>query len=142
MPHQCIHCNTIYDDGSREILHGCVCGSKFFFYLTAEKLAKIKNQSAPVAPLSEQEKRRIENDVRDIMGLEENNDAPVVLDFESIKVLKPGKYVLDLHNLFTKERVLLETVSDPGWFYKPQWISDTELQYTMPSGEVKIYKLP
>ncbi len=49
---------------------------------------------------------------------------------------------LVLYNLFTEQRTLLETVDDPGWFYKPKWISDDELEYRMPSGDVKTYTLP
>lgn len=44
-----------------------------------------------------------------------------------------------LYNLFTKEKILLETFDDPTWFSKPKWVSDTELQYELPTGEKKIY---
>lgn len=117
MPHQCVHCSKTYDDSAREILHGCSCGSKFFFYLTAEKLAKIQH-SAPAVPLSHEEKEQIEQDVREMIGAEtkEEEDKPIVLDFESVKILKPGKYVIDLHNLFSKERPLVYTLEEGKYF--------------------------
>jgi predicted nucleic acid-binding Zn-ribbon protein len=56
--------------------------------------------------LSKSEKNQIEEDVREIVGIEDE-DTPVFLDFESIKVIKPGKYLLDLQKLFqmSKPRV-------------------------------------
>lgn len=118
MAYQCVHCAKTYDDGSREILQGCSCGSKFFFYLTAEKLAKINQVPTPAAtiPLSDEEKVQIEHDVREIIGMEESEEAPVVLDFESVKILKPGKYIIDLHNLFNNERPLVYTLEEGKYF--------------------------
>lgn len=46
-----------------------------------------------------------------------------------------------LYNLFTKEKILLFTTAEPLWWHKPKWISDTELEYTLPTGEQKVYKL-
>ena len=111
MPHRCVHCGTIYADGAEQILKGCNCGSRFFFYLTKDKLEKIKALKEEVN-LTEQEKQRIKEDVRDIIGLKEEDDAPIVLDFESIKVLKPGKYAIDLHNLFNRDRPLVYTLEE------------------------------
>lgn len=55
---------------------------------------------------------------------------------------KAGKKVdFYLYNLFTKEKTLLTTTDNPAWSFKPQWISDTELQYELPTGEKKIYKI-
>lgn len=51
------------------------------------------------------------------------------------------KSTLYLYNLFTKEQKLLEITDEPVWFFKPKWISDAELEYELPSGEKKIYKI-
>lgn len=48
---------------------------------------------------------------------------------------------LYLYNFFTKEQILLETTNEPLWFFKPKWLSDTELEYELPTGEKKIYKI-
>lgn len=116
MPHRCVHCSKTYGDGAREILYGCSCGSKFFFYLTAEKLAKLQQQTDMQISLSPEEKSQIEHDVREMIGAEDVHDAPIILDFESVKVLKPGKYVLDLHNLFSQERPLVYTIEEGKYF--------------------------
>jgi len=99
MPHQCVRCNTFYEDGSAEILKGCNCGGKLFFYIKKEKLDKARNV---VVKLSDQEKHQIEEDIFDIVGVEHKDD-PVVLDIESIRVQSPGKYELDLVTLFKGE---------------------------------------
>lgn len=55
---------------------------------------------------------------------------------------KEGKIVeLYVYNLFTKEKTLLATSSDPSWWGGPRWISDTELEYELPDGEERIYKI-
>ena len=113
MAHQCVHCSEIYEDGAEEILKGCgKCNSKFFFYLSEEKLSKIKESKEKTVDLTSSEKKQIERDVRDIAGISEDEESPVILDFESVKVIKPGKYVLDISNLFTRERPLIYKLED------------------------------
>ena len=41
-----------------------------------------------------------------MIGAEEE-DIPVILDLESIKVIRPGKFELDVVNLFDKKRPLI-----------------------------------
>ena len=103
MPHQCVRCGDFYEDGSEKILKGCKCGGKLFFFVKKEKLEEVKNARVT---LSKKEKKQIERDVFDLIGDSAKSDKPVVLDFESIRVLKPGKYELDLVNLF-KDRPLV-----------------------------------
>jgi|SRR3989344_4661765 len=114
MPNQCIHCSEIYPDGAKQVLEGCSkCRSRFFFYLTDEKLQKIKGQKeeAPLFDLSAEDKKNIEEDIREITGIQEI-DAPVILDLETVKVTSPGKYLLDIPNLFSKERPLVYKLED------------------------------
>ena len=113
MPNQCVHCSKIYPDGAEELLRGCSeCGSRFFFYLTKEKLKKLKEKKEETLDnLTSSEKKQIEQDVRDITGLEDE-EVPIILDFETVKIIKPGKYLLDITNLFTKERPLVYKLED------------------------------
>ena len=102
MPHQCVRCGSFFDDGSKEILSGCNCGGKLFFYVKTERLEEMKKVSFK---LTKQDKSQIEQDVFDLIGVSDQ-ESPVVLDFESIRVLKPGHYELDIVNLF-KDRPLV-----------------------------------
>lgn len=96
MPHQCVRCNTFYEDGAQEILKGCPCGARLFFYVRKDKLKTAEDVSQKLEP---EQKQQIEKDVLNLVGHDEE-DKPVVLDFESIRVLQPGKYELDLVQLF------------------------------------------
>lgn len=107
MPHQCVRCNTFYKDGAEEILKGCSCGGKLFFYIKKEKLKEAQKVAEDVK-LSKKDKEQIEKDVFELVGQEVDKDQPVVLDMESIKVLKPGKYELDLVHLFKGEPLIFK----------------------------------
>jgi len=48
---------------------------------------------------------------------------------------------LYVQNLITSERYFVARTDEPLWYFKPKWISDTELQYELPTGEKKIYKI-
>lgn len=105
MPYRCVHCSEIYEDGSKEVLTGCAnCKSKFFFYIKKEKLQEILENEGKEMALSDEEKEQIEQDVREIAGLEKDEETPVFLDFESVKIVKPGKYLLDLTKLFSRNK--------------------------------------
>lgn len=102
MPHQCVRCGTVYEDGAKAILSGCSCGAKLFFFVKKESM---KKAAEAVENLSEKEVEQMEKDVFDIIGVKpEQEDSPVILDFESVKVMKPGKFEVDLVSLFNKDK--------------------------------------
>jgi len=107
MPHQCVRCNTFYNDGSKEILTGCKCGGRLFFYIKKEKLEEAKKESVEIN-LTKTDKEQIEKDVYDLVGSKIDKEKPVVLDLEAIKVLKPGKYELDLVHLFKGDPLIFK----------------------------------
>ncbi len=107
MPHQCVRCSTLYEDGAKELLTGCTCGGRFFFFVKKHELEQAKEVTSH---LTVEEKQQIEEDVLDIIGIDEA-DKPVILDLESIRVLTPGKYELDLVELF-KGKPLVYRVED------------------------------
>ncbi|MCK4669618.1 MAG: hypothetical protein KAT43_00320 [Nanoarchaeota archaeon] len=99
MPHQCVRCNTLYDDGANELLAGCSCGAKLFFYVRKDNISTIKKTTER---LTKKEIKRIEQDVREMVGTD-GGESPVILDFESIRIPKQGQYHLDLVHLFKGE---------------------------------------
>ena len=105
MPHQCVRCNTLYDDGASEILSGCNCGGKLFFYIKKDKLKEVQEKTEK---LSKKEKQEIEKDIFDLVGSEIDKSEPVILDIEAIRVLKPGKYELDLVHLFKEDPLIFK----------------------------------
>ena len=97
MPHQCIRCSKFYENGSIELLKGCSCGSKFFFFVKQEDVQRLVNLSSK---LNKDEKIQIEKDVYELIG-RDYLDTPVVLELESIRILKPGQYEISLVDLFS-----------------------------------------
>lgn len=61
--------------------------------------------------LSPSERKQMEEDVREIVG-EQDVDKPVFLDFESISIIKPGKYLLDLTKLFAMNKPRVYKLED------------------------------
>ncbi len=107
MPHQCVRCNTFYNDGSKNIIEGCPCGGKLFYYIRKEKLEQLRNSLESLPQLSPLQQKEIERDVRTIVGNTEE-EKPVVLDVENIKIVGPGKYELDLVQLFKGEPLVFK----------------------------------
>jgi predicted nucleic acid-binding Zn-ribbon protein len=111
MPHQCIRCGDFYDDGAKEILTGCKCGSRFFFFVKSKDIEKAKNLTVN---LTEKDREQIEVDVKDMIG-ELIDDKPVILDFENVRILKPGQYEISLIDIF-KGKPLIYKLEDGKYF--------------------------
>ena len=106
MPHQCVRCNHLYQDGAQEILKGCSCGARLFFYI---KKKHIEEGKVLVSNFSKEDKDQIEKDVTEILHIKnEDNNKPVVLDLESIRVAGPGKYELDLVHMFKNDPLVVK----------------------------------
>src|SRR3989344_3883790 len=74
-------------------------------------------------------------------GLAWTGDAELTRELKEKEKKEGRKSFLYLYNLFTKEKILIETTDEPQFFFKPKWFSDTELEYELPIGENKIYKI-
>jgi predicted nucleic acid-binding Zn-ribbon protein len=116
MPNQCVHCGKVYPDGSKELIIGCTCGSHFFYFIKKEYYDKINKEiedkltsaiSEKITEMDKLDKVKIEKDVREIIGISEQEEIPVILDLESVRVLGPGKFEIDVVNLFNKKRPLI-----------------------------------
>jgi predicted nucleic acid-binding Zn-ribbon protein len=105
MVHQCVHCGKIYPNAAPELLSGCSCGSHFFFFIKEEQYKKIEEGEPIPIELKAEEKTRIEKDVREMIGIKE--EEPVILDLESVRVIKPGKFEIDIVKLIgSKEPII------------------------------------
>ena len=104
MPHQCVKCSRIISPGSRELLEGCgECSGHFFFYIRDEQ---INNMKEKLIEIPTEEKKQIEKDIREMVGITDEQ-APVILDVESIRIAGEGKFELDIVKLFRKDRPLI-----------------------------------
>ncbi len=116
MAHQCVHCGKVYPDAAKELLIGCTCSSHFFYFIKKEYYDKLKKEvddmltneiTGKISEIDKMDKVRIEQDVREIIGISEKEDIPIILDLESIRILGPGKFEIDVVNLFNKKRPLI-----------------------------------
>jgi predicted nucleic acid-binding Zn-ribbon protein len=107
MPSKCTKCGKIHPDDAEYLKNGCdVCGSKFFFYIRQEVLEKEEKE---VEKLTKKEIEEIEKDIRYIVSKEEKieEEDTVILDVEAIRVVKPGKYKIDVTKLFTQKPIVI-----------------------------------
>jgi predicted nucleic acid-binding Zn-ribbon protein len=105
MPNKCTKCGKIHPDDATYLFQGCdVCGSKFFFYIRQEALHKAEKELKELKP---KEVEEIEHDIREIIPRDVDKDETVVLDLEAIRVIKPGKYRIDVSNLFTQRPIVI-----------------------------------
>ncbi|MDD5012577.1 MAG: Zn-ribbon containing protein [Candidatus Nanoarchaeia archaeon] len=109
MPHRCVHCGRMYPAGSKELLEGCSeCGGHFFFYIRDEQLKEIREN---LVEIPTEEIKHVEKEIREMAGIIEE-DVPVILDIESVRVTGDGKFEIDLVNLFNKKRPLIYKVEE------------------------------
>ena len=99
----------MYPAGSKELLEGCgKCNGHFFFYIRDEQFNKMKENPLEIP---EKEKAKIEKDIREMAKMEDET-VPVILDIESIRVVSPGKYEIDVVNLFNKDRPVIFKIEE------------------------------
>jgi len=96
----------MYEIASNEIIEGCSCGSHFFFFIKKEQFEALKQKKIPIIELGLSDRERVEKEVREIIGAEQE-DIPVILDLESVRVSGPGKFEIDIVSLFNKNRPLI-----------------------------------
>lgn len=105
MPSKCTRCGKLHPDDADYLLDGCdECGSTFFFYIRPEILEKMEKE---VEKLTKKDIKEIERDIREIIPEKIESGETVVLDLEAIRVIKPGKYKIDVTNLFTQKPIVI-----------------------------------
>ena len=65
-----------------------------------------KMKEKPIVEIPQEEKKKVERDIREIAGIPDENE-PVILDIESVRVLGEGKYEIDIVNLFNKKKPIV-----------------------------------
>ncbi len=105
MPNKCTKCGKIHaDDAGYLLTQGCECGSRFFFYFKEEALKSVEEDIEKLTPDDIEE---IEQDIREIVQKELGDTETVILDLEAIRVMGPGKYAIDVTNLFTQAPIVI-----------------------------------
>jgi len=99
MPHKCIRCGKLFEDGDNSLLKGCGCGSVFFMYLkTAEDVRYMEEMELE---LKERE-TTLEMELK--KGVEKQK-----FGIETIKSSKEGVYEINIEALMkSKPLIILE----------------------------------
>lgn len=85
MPHRCTKCGKIYADGDMRLLQGCECGNNKFYYVPKEKKEKV---------------------------VEEIKEELARFGIESIRILAPGQYEINLQKLFERDEIIIALEED------------------------------
>jgi predicted nucleic acid-binding Zn-ribbon protein len=106
MPSKCVKCGKLHPDDADYIMKsGCdKCGSKFFFFV---REGAVEQAEREIGELSRNEINEMERDIRDILPEQVDDGETVVLDVEAIRVVRPGKYRIDVVNLFNQRPIVV-----------------------------------
>ena len=108
MPNKCTVCGKMHPDEAPYLMDGCdQCGSKFFFYVREKEVKKAEED---ISKLSDKEIKEMEEDIRDIIGSKAEGKS-VMLDVEAIRVIRPGKYQIDVTTLFNQIPIVIRVGS-------------------------------
>jgi len=91
MHHKCVKCGKVYEQASEEILIGCACGSKLFYFVKPESATKKKDS----------------DEVEYFYELEDDeNHELIVFDIEAINVKGSGKYELNIDSMLKNDGLI------------------------------------
>ena len=126
MPHKCTRCESIFKDGAAIILNGCPkCGWNKFLYVrddTPGPVTKIENaiNTGQISP----EASNFIKEVDEILGIKketteiknepkaENIPKEIGDRIESIRILSPGQYELNLESLLERKEIVMALKED------------------------------
>jgi predicted nucleic acid-binding Zn-ribbon protein len=130
MPNKCTKCGKLHDDDANYLLTtGCnACGGRFFFFVREGYVPEVEEE---VSHITKKEMKEIERDIRSILPVrmrekkdlvtkdnevkageakkeEKQEEETVVLDIEAIRVIKPGKYRINVETLFNQKPIVVK----------------------------------
>jgi uncharacterized protein len=124
MPHKCTRCENIFKDGAAIILNGCPkCGWNKFLYVRDESPGSAANAgiSTSTARISPEASNFI-REVDEILGIKDEKPElkkeprtetkEVGNRIESIRILSPGQYELNLESLLERKEIVMALKED------------------------------
>ena len=123
MPHKCTRCESIFKDGAAIILNGCQkCGWNKFLYVRDEK-AQVPAATGPgsIPPAAS----KFIKEVDELMGKTAQPDSKEAKTeakpqemgsrVESVRILSPGKYELNLGSLLERDEIVMALKEDGSY---------------------------
>ena len=105
MPHKCTQCGREFEDGSTKILKGCPsCGGKKFLYIReAERHDDVLKEKT-----IDEIVRETGEEVLEVKQDRQKRDETEVFErIESIRILSPGSYKLNIEKLAQSDEVVV-----------------------------------
>jgi hypothetical protein len=87
MPHRCTRCGKLYPDGDVRILNGCECGNNKFLYVPKEE---------------KEVEKQVEEIKKELSGM----------GIESVRIIAPGQYEINLEKLLEREEIVIALQED------------------------------
>ena len=129
MPHKCTRCESIFKDGAAIILNGCPkCGWNKFLYVRDEMPAPehvIKSDASVSTGQISPEASKFIKEVDELLGIqdepkqhelikEQKVETPKEIGnrVESIRILSPGQYELNLESLLERKEIVMALKED------------------------------
>ncbi len=119
MPHKCTRCESIFKDGAAIILNGCPkCGWNKFLYVRGEEPVQPPEKTGETPAIPPAASKFIK-EVDEILG---NKPEPVAKSetkpleigerVESVRILSPGSYELNLESLLERDEIVMALKED------------------------------
>ncbi|WP_340820307.1 Zn-ribbon domain-containing protein [Methanolobus sp. WCC4] len=132
MPHKCTRCESIFVDGASVILSGCPnCGWNKFLYVKDEEVEKPAPEDAVGTEGEEhiidetshekaddESSEAIIREIDDIIGVEDKEPSVTEEEgerVESVRILGPGSYELNLDSLLDRKEIVMAIKEDGAY---------------------------
>ena len=134
MPHKCTRCESVFEDGAAVILDGCPnCGwNKFLYVGSMEPAPPVKEEDSKDTEIShviDETKKTTEDsttpehvpaekfirEIDEILGIEHQERSVTEDDgerVESVRILGPGSYELNLDSLLGRKEIVMAIKED------------------------------
>jgi len=127
MPHKCTRCENIFKDGAAIILNGCPkCGWNKFLYVRDETPAAVSNTGATTSGQISPEASKFIKEVDEMLGIKdepaksesktepkaETTPKEIGNRVESIRIVSPGQYELNLESLLERKEIVMALKED------------------------------
>lgn len=127
MPHKCTRCESIFKDGAAIILNGCPkCGWNKFLYVRDEIPAPeqvVKPDASVSAGKISPEASKFIKEVDEMLGIQDEPKKPEIKKehetpneignrVESIRIVSPGQYELNLESLLERKEIVMALKED------------------------------
>ena len=123
MPHKCTRCETIFEDGAEVILSGCPnCGWNKFLYVKSkdseteeDKTTEGTEEKTTESSTKEEPAEQFIREIDDIVGIEHQEREIIEEEgerVESVRILGPGSYELNLNSLLERDEIIMAIKQD------------------------------